>query len=80
MSDKAWHISYLSAIVGPCAATTDDGCMAWEDEEKSDFVMRLLDRDNDGQKPPSRYSTRNERVGTIHRDGILRGKRSSLPY
>ena len=47
MSDKAWHISYLSAIVGPCAATTDDGCMAWEDAEKSDFVMRLLDRDND---------------------------------
>ena len=37
MSDKAWHISYLSAIVGPCAATTDDGCMAWEDEEKSGF-------------------------------------------
>ena len=49
MSDKAWHISYLSAIVGPCAATTEDGCMAWEDEEKSDFVMRLLDRDNDGK-------------------------------
>ena len=49
MSDKAWHISYLSAIVGPCAATTDDGCMAWEDEEKSDFVMRILDRDNDGK-------------------------------
>jgi len=49
MSDKAWHISYLSAIVGPCAATTDDGCMAWEDTEKSDFVMRLLDRDNDAK-------------------------------
>jgi hypothetical protein len=49
MSDKAWHISYLSAIVGPCAATTDDGCMAWEDAEKSDFVMRLLDRDNDAK-------------------------------
>ena len=48
MSDKAWHISYLSAIVGPCAATTDDGCMAWDDDE-SDFVMRLLDRDNDGK-------------------------------
>ena len=49
MSDKAWHISYLSAIIGPCAATTDDGCMAWEDVEKSGFVMRLLDRDNDGK-------------------------------
>jgi len=48
MSDKAWHISYLSAIVGPCAATTDDGCMAWDDDE-SDFVMRLLDRDNDAK-------------------------------
>ena len=48
MSTKAWHISYLSAIVGPCAATTDDGCMAWDDDE-SDFVMRLLDRDNDAK-------------------------------
>tara|TARA_R110000824_G_C14953896_1_gene651241 strand:+ start:412 stop:708 length:297 start_codon:yes stop_codon:yes gene_type:complete len=45
MSTKAWHISYLSAIVGPCTATTNDGCMAWADEE-SGFVMRLLDRDN----------------------------------
>ena len=49
MNDKDWHISYLSAIVGPCAATTPDGCMAWEDKEESDFVMRLLDRDNDGK-------------------------------
>ena len=47
MSTKAWHISYLSAIVGPCAATTDDGCMAWGDEnDEINFVMRLLDRDN----------------------------------
>ena len=45
MSTKAWHISYLSAIVGPCTATTNDGCMAWADEE-SGFVMRLLDKDN----------------------------------
>ena len=49
MNDKDWHISYLSAIVGPCAATTPDGCMAWEDKEESDFVMRLLDRDNDAK-------------------------------
>ena len=48
MSTKAWHISYLSAIVGPCTATTDDGCMAWSGDE-SDFVMRLLDRDNNGK-------------------------------
>jgi len=47
MSTKAWHISYLSAIVGPCTATTNDGCMAWADEE-SGFVMRLLDRENKG--------------------------------
>ena len=47
MSIKAWHISYLSAIVGPCAATTNDGCMAWSNDE-SDFVMRLLDRENKG--------------------------------
>tara|TARA_R110000751_G_scaffold261280_1_gene360632 strand:- start:439 stop:735 length:297 start_codon:yes stop_codon:yes gene_type:complete len=47
MSEKAWHISYLSAIVGPCSATTDDGCMAWSDDE-SGFLMRLLDRDNKG--------------------------------
>ena len=50
MSDKAWHISYLSAIVGPCAATTDDGCMAWGDEnDEINFVMRLLDRDNNAE-------------------------------
>ncbi len=42
MSDKAWHISYLSAIVGPCAATTDDGCMAWEDEEKVTLLCAYL--------------------------------------
>ena len=50
MSTKAWHISYLSAIVGPCAATTDDGCMAWSDEnDEINFVMRLLDRDNNAE-------------------------------
>jgi len=50
MSNKAWHISYLSAIVGPCAATTDDGCMAWSDEnDEINFVMRLLDRDNNAE-------------------------------
>jgi len=48
MSNKAWHISYLSAIVGPCTATTDDGCMAWADGSFDGFILRLLDKDNNG--------------------------------
>ena len=50
MSNKDWHISYLSAIIGPCAATTDDGGMAWSDDnDEIGFVMRLLDRDNNAK-------------------------------
>jgi len=48
MSNKAWHISYISAMVGPCTATTEDGDMAWG--EGSDYSVRLLDMDNDGEK------------------------------
>lgn len=48
MSKKAWHISYISAMVGPCTATTEGGDMAWGDG--SDYTARLLDMDNDGEK------------------------------
>jgi len=47
MSRKAWHISYISAMVGPCTATTEGGDMAWGD---GDYSVRLLDMDNDGEK------------------------------
>ena len=57
MSKKAWHISYISAMVGPCAATTDCGMMAWGKSdlfspEFSDggYSVRLLDMGNDGEK------------------------------
>ena len=47
MNNKAWHISYISAMVGPCAATTDCGMMAWGD---NGYSVRLLDMGNDGEK------------------------------
>ena len=47
MSKKAWNISYISAMVGPCTAMTKDGDMAWGD---GDYSVRLLDMDNDGEK------------------------------
>jgi len=47
MSKKVWHISYISAMVGPCVATTDCGMMAWGN---SGYSVRLLDMGNDGEK------------------------------
>lgn len=48
MSKKAWHISYISAMVGPCTATTEGGDMAWGDGD--DYSVRLLDMGNDGER------------------------------
>ena len=48
MSKKAWHISYISAMAGPCTATSEHGMMAWSNDD--DYTVRLLDMDNDGEK------------------------------
>ena len=48
MSNKAWNISYISAMVGPCTATTEDGDMAWGNGD--DYSVRLLDMDKDGER------------------------------
>ncbi len=41
MSKKAWHISYISAMVGPCAATTDCGMMVWGDGDYPEHTDEL---------------------------------------
>ena len=48
MSNKAWHISYISAMAGPCTATSECGMMAWSND--NDYSVRLLDMNNDGEK------------------------------